>query len=107
MGHWAGSSRYEPPSESRRRCGRPDRNCGRAATGRPHCRGGGDVSARRHESPRPGRCAWRWPAMNPGVFAVKHNRVMFVAMAIAVAGGFVAYQKMGRLEDPEFTIKEA
>ncbi|HEY1860724.1 MAG TPA: efflux RND transporter permease subunit [Gemmataceae bacterium] len=45
--------------------------------------------------------------MNPGVFAVQHNRVIFVAMAIAVLGGFVAYQQMGRLEDPEFTIKEA
>src|SRR5215510_7092414 len=45
--------------------------------------------------------------MNPGVFAVKHNRVVFVAMAIAIIGGFVAYREMGRLEDPEFTIKEA
>ena len=45
--------------------------------------------------------------MNPGVFAVKHNRVVFVAMAIAIIGGFVGYREMGRLEDPEFTIKEA
>ena len=28
-------------------------------------------------------------------------------MALIVAGGLVAYQQMGRLEDPEFTIKEA
>jgi multidrug efflux pump subunit AcrB len=45
--------------------------------------------------------------VNPGVFAVKHNRVVFVAMTIAVIGGFVAYREMGRLEDPEFTIKQA
>jgi multidrug efflux pump subunit AcrB len=45
--------------------------------------------------------------MNPGVFSVKYNRVVFVAMAMAVVGGFMAYQRLGRLEDPEFTIKEA
>jgi multidrug efflux pump subunit AcrB len=33
--------------------------------------------------------------------------VVFVAMAIAIIGGFVGYREMGRLEDPEFTIKEA
>jgi multidrug efflux pump subunit AcrB len=45
--------------------------------------------------------------MNPGVFSVTHNRVVFVAMALAVIGGFMAYQRLGRLEDPEFTIKQA
>jgi multidrug efflux pump subunit AcrB len=45
--------------------------------------------------------------MNPGVLSVRNNRVVFVAMALAVAGGFLAYQKLGRLEDPEFTIKQA
>jgi multidrug efflux pump subunit AcrB len=45
--------------------------------------------------------------MNPGVFSVKHNRVVFVAMALAILGGFSAYQNLGRLEDPEFTIKQA
>src|SRR5215468_2689652 len=45
--------------------------------------------------------------MNPGVFSVKYNRVVFVAMAMAVMGGFSAYLNLGRLEDPEFTIKEA
>jgi multidrug efflux pump subunit AcrB len=45
--------------------------------------------------------------MNPGVFSVKYDRVVFVAMALAVIGGFMAYQRLGRLEDPEFTIKEA
>jgi multidrug efflux pump subunit AcrB len=45
--------------------------------------------------------------MNPGVLSVRKDRVVFLAMLIAVVGGFVAYQNMGRLEDPEFTIKEA
>ena len=45
--------------------------------------------------------------MNPGVFSVKYNRVVFVAVAMAVMGGFVAYLNLGRLEDPEFTIKQA
>ena len=45
--------------------------------------------------------------MNPGVLSVHNNRVVFVAMALVLVGGIVAYQQMGRLEDPEFTIKEA
>jgi multidrug efflux pump subunit AcrB len=45
--------------------------------------------------------------MNPGVLSVRANRVVFAAMALVLAGGLVAYLKMGRLEDPEFTIKEA
>ena len=45
--------------------------------------------------------------MNPGVFSIKYNRVVFFAMALAVIGGFIAYLNLGRLEDPEFTIKEA
>ena len=45
--------------------------------------------------------------MNPGVLSVRNNRVVFVAMALALVGGIVAYRKIGRLEDPEFTIKEA
>jgi multidrug efflux pump subunit AcrB len=45
--------------------------------------------------------------MNPGVLSVHNNRVVFVAMLLVFVGGIVAYQNMGRLEDPEFTIKEA
>jgi multidrug efflux pump subunit AcrB len=45
--------------------------------------------------------------MNPGVLSVRYNRVVFVAMALVLAGGVVAYLQIGRLEDPEFTIKEA
>jgi multidrug efflux pump subunit AcrB len=45
--------------------------------------------------------------MNPGVLSVRNNRVVFVAMLLVLVGGVVAYRQMGRLEDPEFTIKEA
>jgi multidrug efflux pump subunit AcrB len=45
--------------------------------------------------------------MNPGVFSVQNNRVVFVAMALVLVGGVVAYRELGRLEDPEFAIKEA
>ncbi len=45
--------------------------------------------------------------MNPGEFSVRNDRVVYVAMLIAVIGGLAAYQSLGRLEDPEFTIKEA
>jgi multidrug efflux pump subunit AcrB len=45
--------------------------------------------------------------MNPGVLSVRNNRVVFLAMAFVLVGGIIAYRQMGRLEDPEFTIKEA
>ena len=45
--------------------------------------------------------------MNIGEVSVKNDRVVFVTMFFVLLGGFVAYQQMGRLEDPEFTIKEA
>lgn len=45
--------------------------------------------------------------MNPGVLSVSYNRVVFVAIALALVGGIIAYRELGRLEDPEFTIKEA
>jgi len=45
--------------------------------------------------------------MNPGVFSVNNSRVVFVAMALVLVGGGIAYMELGRLEDPEFTIKEA
>jgi Cu/Ag efflux pump CusA len=45
--------------------------------------------------------------MNPGVFSVKNDRMVLMAMALAIVGGIVAYMNIGRLEDPEFTIKQA
>jgi multidrug efflux pump subunit AcrB len=45
--------------------------------------------------------------MNWGEWCVRHNRITFAAMALVLIGGSVAFQELGRLEDPEFTIKEA
>ena len=45
--------------------------------------------------------------MNIGELSVRNNRVVFTAMFFAILGGLVVYQRMGRLEDPKFTIKEA
>ncbi len=45
--------------------------------------------------------------MNLAELSVVKNRIVFAAMLVVLAGGFVAYQNLGRLEDPEFTIKDA
>jgi multidrug efflux pump subunit AcrB len=45
--------------------------------------------------------------MNLGELSVRKNRVVFVLMFLVLLGGLVAYHRLGRLEDPEFTIKEA
>jgi multidrug efflux pump subunit AcrB len=45
--------------------------------------------------------------MNLGELTVRKNRLAFVVMILIVVGGLLAYQRLGRLEDPEFTIKEA
>jgi len=45
--------------------------------------------------------------MNLGVSSVKSKRVTFFFMFLLVLGGVVAFKQLGRLEDPEFTIKEA
>src|SRR5215471_10544344 len=45
--------------------------------------------------------------MNAGEFSVRNQQVFFVSMAFVLLGGIVAYRRLGRLEDPEFTIKEA
>jgi multidrug efflux pump subunit AcrB len=45
--------------------------------------------------------------MNLGVASIQNNRVVFFCMLLVVVGGIWSYQNIGRLEDPEFTIKEA
>jgi multidrug efflux pump subunit AcrB len=45
--------------------------------------------------------------VNVGELSVRNNQVVFAAILLIVAGGTVAYRNLGRLEDPEFTIKEA
>lgn len=45
--------------------------------------------------------------MGIAAFALKHRTTMWVLVAALVFGGVQAYNALGRLEDPEFTIKEA
>src|SRR5262245_63416978 len=45
--------------------------------------------------------------MNIGEFSVRNNRVVLFAMLLVLLGGIVAFINLGRLEDPEFTIKQA
>ena len=45
--------------------------------------------------------------MNPGVYSVNHSRIIFAFTFILLIGGVFAYKSLGRLEDPEFTIKQA
>ncbi len=45
--------------------------------------------------------------MNIAGIAIKYRVVTLVLTALLCIGGLGAFQKMGRLEDPEFTIKDA
>ncbi len=45
--------------------------------------------------------------MNAAEYAIKNKTVILVAIVLVTVGGLFAYFKIGRLEDPEFTIKEA
>jgi len=45
--------------------------------------------------------------MNLGELSVRNDRVAYFCMFFVLVGGIVAYEQLGRLEDPEFTIKEA
>ena len=45
--------------------------------------------------------------MNLGVASVHNKRVVFFFMVLILVGGIWSYRNIGRLEDPEFTIKEA
>ena len=45
--------------------------------------------------------------MNVASVAIRYRTVTLVLTTMLVLGGFQAYQKLGRLEDPEFTIKTA
>jgi multidrug efflux pump subunit AcrB len=45
--------------------------------------------------------------MNLGVSSIQNKRVVFFFMFLILIGGMWAYRNIGRLEDPEFTIKEA
>lgn len=45
--------------------------------------------------------------MNPADFALRNRTLILVLTAVMILGGMVSYQGLARLEDPEFTIKEA
>jgi multidrug efflux pump subunit AcrB len=45
--------------------------------------------------------------MNIAELAIQKKTISFVMTVLILFGGVIAYQKMGRLEDPEFTIKAA
>ncbi len=45
--------------------------------------------------------------MNLAGYAIQHKAVMSVGVVLVILGGLFAYNGLGRLEDPEFTIKEA
>lgn len=45
--------------------------------------------------------------MNPAGYAIRHKSTMLVVIMLVVIGGGFSYSNLGRLEDPEFTIKEA
>lgn len=45
--------------------------------------------------------------MNIGEYAIRKRVTTLALTFVLIVGGIVAYQSMGRLEDPEFTIKQA
>ncbi|MBN1126359.1 MAG: efflux RND transporter permease subunit, partial [Sedimentisphaerales bacterium] len=45
--------------------------------------------------------------MNPAAFALRKQTLMVVLTLVILGGGILAYEKLGRLEDPTFTIKKA
>ncbi len=45
--------------------------------------------------------------MSIGEFSVEKKVISWLLVVIMVGGGLLAYEKMGKLEDPPFTIKSA
>ena len=45
--------------------------------------------------------------MNIAEFAIKKNVITWTMVVVLLVGGYKSYQGLSRLEDPEFTIKEA
>ncbi|MEA2050995.1 MAG: efflux RND transporter permease subunit [Campylobacterota bacterium] len=40
-------------------------------------------------------------------FSLKNRLIIYVLTILAIAYGVISYNNMGKLEDPEFTIKDA
>ncbi len=45
--------------------------------------------------------------MNLAQFSIKNKLLIYILTILAIAYGVLSYEKMGKLEDPEFTIKDA
>ena len=45
--------------------------------------------------------------MNLGEYSIEKRTVVLVLTVVAAVAGMIAYENLGRLEDPEFTIKRA
>lgn len=45
--------------------------------------------------------------MNPASFALRKRTVLVVMTILLIAAGLISYRKLGRLENPDFTIKTA
>ncbi|WP_298309214.1 efflux RND transporter permease subunit [uncultured Erythrobacter sp.] len=45
--------------------------------------------------------------MGPAEFSIKNRLIMFIIIALVMAGGWYSYQNIARFEDPEFTIRTA
>ncbi len=45
--------------------------------------------------------------MNIGEWSIRNESIVWVTMLLVAFGGFYAYDGIGKLEDPEFTIKQA
>ena len=45
--------------------------------------------------------------MNIGENSVKNRVISWLLVVIMVGGGLIAFERMGKLEDPAFTIKSA
>ena len=45
--------------------------------------------------------------MNIAEISIKYKTITLVMVILLIGGGLYSYEKLGRLEDPEFTIKDA
>lgn len=45
--------------------------------------------------------------MNIAEYTIRKSVVAWVATLLVLAGGWLAYERLGRFEDPEFVIRQA
>ena len=45
--------------------------------------------------------------MNPADYTIQKSVIAWVATLLVLVGGYIAYQGLGRYEDPEFVIRQA